>query len=443
MATKDDRLYVCSKCDAQFSKWNGRCTVCESWGTVAEATNTTKGGGVKPAFIVKGSQIKAAAEIKRLATGISELDRVFGGGLVPGSLILLGGEPGIGKSTIAAQIAQALPAGKTVVYASGEESIDQIALRLTRIGCDINRLDFIGETEVEAITAALMPAPPDLLIIDSIQTVRAASEAGEAGGLGQIRATTVKLLEFAKKRQTAVLIIGHITKDGQIAGPKTLEHLVDTVIYLESDASQTYRIMRTSKNRFGSTNEVGVFEMTGGGLKAVDNPASLFLEPGDSSVPGSALSAVMEGTRPFLAEVQALTGKTVFGYPQRRSSGFDSNRLQILAAVMMKRARLNLSAHDIILNVVGGLKVADPGLDLAVCMAIASSMTDRPLSRQTLVLGEVGLGGEIRPVPRLELKLKEAAKLGFTRAIVPKNELAIKGLEIKAVKTLSEALGLL
>jgi DNA repair protein RadA/Sms len=442
---KDLKLFFCSKCDAQFSKWSGRCPDCGGWGTVTESQTSGSGptaNTVKPALIIQGTKIGKAADIHRLQTKISELDRVFGGGLVPGSLVLLGGEPGIGKSTITAQIAQALPADKSVVYASGEESIEQISLRLERLGCQLERLSFINSTDIEAAIAALVSQPPALLIIDSIQTMHSSSEPGAAGSVSQIRAVAVKLLEFAKSQQTAVIIIGHITKDGSIAGPKTLEHLVDTVIYLECDASQSYRLLRTTKNRFGSTNEIGIFEMTGAGLQAVANPASLFLEANQSASSGSVLAAVLEGTRPFLVEVQALTNKTVFGYPQRRSSGFDTNRLQVLAAVLMKRARLNVSAHDIILNVVGGLKIEDPGLDLAVCLAIAGSLLDKAHSRQTIVVGEVGLGGEVRPVPRLESKLREAAKLGFTTAITPVTDLKIPGLEIKMVKNVSQALTL-
>ncbi|MDD4412709.1 MAG: DNA repair protein RadA [Patescibacteria group bacterium] len=443
--SKSTKLFSCNKCGAQFSKWVGRCEECGAWGSIIEEKNNNlKGAGNKPASIILGKDLSEGMAIPtRLATNINEIDRVFGGGIVPGSLTLIGGEPGIGKSTIVAQITNALSDKNKVVYMSGEESTGQLALRLSRLGCSLERLSFIVETELESILAALTNNKTDLLVIDSIQTIRTATESGEAGGTSQIRAVTTKLLEFAKKNNVAVLIIGHITKDGQVAGPKTLEHLVDTVIYLETDSSQNYRLFRSSKNRFGSTNEIGIFEMTGSGLTPIENAANLFLDKILNYGAGMAITAVAEGSRSFLIEIQALTSKTVFGYPQRRASGFDANRLQILLAVIAKRAKLNTAAYDTILNIVGGLKITDPGIDLAVCLAIISSLTDKALPAKTVVMGEVGLGGEIRPVPRLEAKLNEALNLGFTKVITAKTDKKIKGLEIVEIKNISEAIGLL
>ncbi len=438
---KPQTVFTCTKCDAQSHKWSGRCLACGTWGSLIESAaqqRQTAGPASAPAKILSLTDLEQSP-IERLSTGLIEIDRVFGGGLVPGSLILLGGEPGIGKSTIVAQIAQLLPPDKKIIYASGEESVQQISLRLARLNITADRLAFIADNEVGAIIAALKPNPPALLIIDSIQTLRSDLEPGSAGGLAQVRAATGQLLEFAKSSQTAVIIIGHVTKDGTLAGPKTLEHLVDTVIYLETDQSQNYRLLRASKNRFGSINEIGVFEMTATGLLAVSNPTSIFLDHGHAPASGSVISAVMEGTRPFLIEVQALTAKTVFGYPQRRAAGLDANRLQILTAVMGKRAKINLGTHDIILNIVGGLKITDPSLDLAVCLAIASSLGEQLIDHHTLVLGEVGLGGEVRAVPQLETRLREALKLGFTQAIVPK-AVTLPGLEIVVVKNLTESL---
>ena len=443
---KETSLFICSKCDAQFPKWSGRCSECGGWGTlVQQATGGGEQRGIKntkPAELIDLDKIKTDSKNNRLATGITEIDRVFGGGVVIGSLVLLGGEPGIGKSTIVAQIANALGQNSVVLYASGEESASQVKLRLERLNCRLDNLKFVSETKVEAIISAAKELKPALVIIDSIQTVYLEELPAEAGSVTQIRGSAVRFLELAKNNNIAVILIGHITKDGAIAGPKTLEHVVDTVIYLETDTSQNYRFLRATKNRFGSTNELGIFEMRAEGLVPVANPTSIFLEETEASVSGSVISAVIEGTRPFLVEVQALVSKTIFGYPQRRASGFDLNRLQVLTSVIAKRTKINLSTSDIILNIVGGLKINDPGLDLAVCCAIVASFSDKSISPQTLILGEIGLGGEIRPVARLENKLKEAEKLNFNRAIIPAT-VKIAGaskIELIKVSNLAEAL---
>ena len=395
--------------------------------TVDQKTSD-KMAGVSPAQVIDLEKLTGLAESQRLSTNLEELDRVLGGGVLPGSLILLGGEPGIGKSTIVAQIADAIGRNGQVIYSSGEESAGQIKVRFDRLGIKAANIKFLSETNAEKIIATIKELKPDLVIIDSIQTIYSSGIAGESGSLNQIRGSAVNFLEAAKTNNIAIILIGHITKDGSLAGPKALEHIVDTVLYLETETNHGYRVLRATKNRFGSINEIGIFEMTAKGFKQVPNPSLIFVEQ-NQSLTGSVISCVMEGTRPFLIEVQALVSKTVFGYPQRKASGFDLNRLQILIAVLTKRANLNLTNQDVILNVVGGLKITEPSLDLAVSAAIASSLLNQPLSRQTLVLGEVGLSGEIRQIAKLEARLKEAEKLGFTKAILPKAE--IKASKIK------------
>ena len=395
--------------------------------TVDQKTSD-KMAGVSPAQVIDLEKLTGLAESQRLSTNLEELDRVLGGGVLPGSLILLGGEPGIGKSTIVAQIADAIGRNGQVIYSSGEESAGQIKVRFDRLDIKAANIKFLSETNAEKIIATIKELKPNLVIIDSIQTIYSSGIAGESGSLNQIRGSAVNFLEAAKTNNIAIILIGHITKDGSLAGPKALEHIVDTVLYLETETNHGYRVLRATKNRFGSINEIGIFEMTAKGFKQVPNPSLIFVEQ-NQSLTGSVISCVMEGTRPFLIEVQALVSKTVFGYPQRKASGFDLNRLQILIAVLTKRANLNLTNQDVILNVVGGLKITEPSLDLAVSAAIASSLLNQPLSRQTLVLGEVGLSGEIRQIAKLEARLKEAEKLGFTKAILPKAE--IKASKIK------------
>ena len=414
-------LYVCTNCDAQFPKWQGRCSECGQWGTVTQGATESNPSAATPADLINLSEVPSAEGFKRLETGIEEIDRVFGGGIVSGSLTLLAGEPGIGKSTLVAQIADRISAQQEIIYASGEESLPQLALRLERLGCELKRFTFINNTDIDKIAAAADKANPKLVIIDSIQTVHTTTVPGEAGSINQIRAVAVRCLEVAKRRNIAFIIIGHITKDGTVAGPKSLEHLVDTVLYLEQETARGYQLLRASKNRFGSTNELGIFEMTGKGFIPIKNPSSIFLEHETSRSSGSVVSCIIEGTRPFLVEIQALVTKTVFGYPVRKASGIDLNRLQVLAAVINKRTKINLNAQDIIVNVVGGLRIDDPGIDAAVAGAIISSALDKPVKKDCLVLGEIGLGGEIRPISQRNLRVKEAAKLGLSNTIEPKD----------------------
>ena len=445
MPEKIQTIYICSNCDAQFSKWNGRCLECGSWGTLKQQTldqaqikNLNK--DIPAAEIINLKNIEDSKK-ERTKTGISEFDRVLGGGFVPGSVILLSGEPGIGKSTIVAQIAFEISKSdkeSNVLYISGEESSIQIKNRFVRLSANSENISLITETNIEKIIKSISESTPSLIIVDSIQTVYTYSLDSEPGSLGQIRASAVKFLEIAKKQDIPVIIIGHITKDGMIAGPKSLEHIVDTVIYLESESANNYKILRSTKNRFGSVNELGIFEMTSKGFKEIKNPSSIFIGDQDQKITGSVISCIIEGTRPFLIELQALVTKTVFGYPQRKSSGYDLNRLQVLTAVLTKRANINLTNQDVILNIVGGMKINDPGLDLAACLAITSSLLNQEISRKTIVLGEVGLGGEIRNVSKIKERIVEAEKLGFNSAIIPDIEIKTKNVKCRKINNLEE-----
>jgi len=371
----------------------------------------------KPAQLIKWHELPNKP-VARYATHLSEVDRVLGGGLVPGSLILLSGEPGCGKSTLVAQIAQALDSQLSIIYISGEESAQQVKMRLDRLNYQPQKMTFASETNAETIVATAIKYKPQLLIIDSIQTVYSDEVPSEPGSVNQIKACTIKFLELAKEYNITIILIGHLTKEGVVAGPKTLEHLVDTVIYLENEPQHSYSLIRASKNRFGSTNEVGLLEMTGHGFRQLEKTTGLFIQPLQGAS-GSAISCLMEGSRPFLLEVQALVSKTYFGYPQRKAIGFDSNRLQILTTVLSKQTKINLADQDVIVSVAGGLKINETALDLAVCAAIASSYYNQPLPNKTLFLGEVGLAGEIRPIGKLEMRLKEAIKIGIDQVFLP------------------------
>ncbi len=438
-------IFICSNCDAQAPKWAGRCLECGAWGTLSQGVADDKkksSPSAIPAPAIPFSHISQAA-VPRRSTGITEVDQVLGGGIVPGSLILLGGEPGIGKSSLLGQIAIALSNNDCpVIYCSGEESGQQVKMRMDRFAQQSlsDTLLFIGETNCEKICSALRHHKPALAIVDSIQTIASSDIPSEAGSIAQVRACTVKLLEVAKQTNIPIIITGHVTKEGGVAGPKTLEHLVDTVLYLEGDASQYFRLLKTVKNRFGSTNEIGVFEMTGAGLIEVKNPSELFLSSENEHAAGTATTAVVEGSRAFLVPIQALTSKTYFGYPQRKSIGIDANRLGLLVAVLSKRLGVNLGDQDIHVNVVGGLKITEPAADLAVCASILSSYKNKPLEKGVVVFGEVGLTGEVRSVSNTEKRLKEAEKLGFKIAYIPKQPKKISTkihlVEIKNIREL-------
>lgn len=448
MTTKNSTVYVCSNCDAQFSKWTGRCLECGKWGSVEGSkvesrrlkVNTQNYEPVKTQILTE-IQGKNA---DRKKTNISELDRVLGGGIVPGSLILLGGEPGIGKSTLSLQLACST---SPALYISGEESVEQIKLRADRLdsagyGLRVTGLSLANETNVGIITATIAATKPSLTIIDSIQTMYSEDVQGEPGNINQIKACTVKLLECAKQTNTAIVLIGHVTKDGEVAGPRTLEHLVDTVLYLEGDRFHQYRILRAVKNRFGPTDEVGIFEMKENGLKPVENPSANFLKERGENMPGSVVACLMEGTRPLLVEIQALVNKTSFGYPVRKASGFDLNRLHVLTAVLQKRAGLNLAQYDIHLNIVGGIRADEPAADLAVCLAIASSYKDKSLGKDLAAFGEVGLGGEVRSISHIERRIKECENLGMKRVIThlttqpPNHLITLKLIDVKNIQEL-------
>jgi len=455
MKNKTQNLYVCSKCDAQFLKWSGKCLECGAWGTL-ESTIIDKEEkteiNVAPAQITNLSKIDAKQNnFNRIKTNILEIDQVLGGGLVQGSLSLISGEPGIGKSTMLAQIANAIGMNPTneVIYVSGEESGAQVKNRFERLHCEIKNIDFISETNADKIIAACLEKNSSqvlgaknkstLVIVDSIQTIYSSLLPNESGSVNQIRACTAKFLELAKENNITVILVGHVTKDGQIAGPKLLEHIVDTVLYLESDPSNNYQMLRAKKNRFGSINELGIFQMTSTGFREVANPSSVFINDQKQKISGSVTSCIIEGSRPFFVEVQALVTKTVFGYPQRKSSGFDLNRLQVLTSVISKKTKINLANQDVIINVVGGFRVSDPSLDLAICLAIISSAQNKIINKQTIVLGEIGLGGEVRNIAKLKEKINEARKLGFDRAIIPQNKIKIREFEIINILNLNDA----
>ncbi|MFA5413162.1 MAG: DNA repair protein RadA [Patescibacteria group bacterium] len=437
-------IYECSKCGAQSTKWAGRCLECGAWGTLDEVMKSdsqkSKSMEKMPMGRVVNFNEVDGKDFARIKTGIGELDQVLGGGIVPGSLVLLGGEPGIGKSTLVAQMAAATKNGNTL-YVSGEESAEQIKMRLDRLGLKTAALQFLGETNIDVICSTIKKLKPAMAIIDSIQTMATPTLPSEAGSVNQVRACTVKLLEVAKKNNIPIFIIGHVTKEGQVAGPKTLEHLVDTVLYLEGDRFHAYRLLRTVKNRFGGTDEVGIFEMRSSGLEEVKNPSAIFLEERDAEIAGSATTCVVEGSRPLLVEIQSLVSRTYFGYPQRRSAGFDLNRLQLLLAVLGKRAGINLGTHDVHLNVAGGYKIQEPACDLAVILAVASAFKNKSLPRDLLIFGEVGLGGEVRATGQFEKRVNEAEKMGFKEILTPNFKQPTKGnIKITKIKNIAEAI---
>lgn len=413
-------VYRCAQCGADTAKWEGRCPSCGEWNSLVEEiaaprTNRAprRAGNAKATSL---GDVQSHAT-PRWLTGIAELDFVLGGGLVPGSMVLVGGEPGIGKSTLLLQAAAALHAnGHNTLYVSGEESPQQVKLRSERLEHSAAAVSLLGETGLEQILAVAEHDRPSVLIVDSIQTVATEALDGASGSVGQVRECAARLMRFAKEEGIAVLVVGHVTKDGAIAGPKTLEHVVDTVLYFEGEGSVDHRVLRATKNRFGSVDEIGVFRMTERGLIPVGSPSALFLGERRSRPTGSAVTALMEGTRPLLVEVQGLAAKAGFGTPQRVSTGFDGRRLALLLAVLDKRAGLSFAQSDVFVNVVGGLRLVEPAGDLAVSAALASSLYDRPLPSDAVFIGEVGLGGEIRGVNRIERRLAEAEQLGFTRA---------------------------
>ena len=443
--------YVCQACGYQTPKWMGKCPDCDHWDTlVEERVHRSPGksgpaGGISlHAAPVPIDSVVVDAEF-RLMTGISEFDRVLGGGLVPGSLVLIGGDPGIGKSTLMLQALYGMAAlGRRVLYVSGEESVKQIRIRSERLSAIAPDLLVVAEIDVARILDMATTTAPDVLVVDSIQTMFNAELSSAPGSVSQVRESTVQLMLMAKRTGVPVLLVGHVTKDGAIAGPRLLEHMVDAVLYFEGDRGHLFRLLRAVKNRFGSTNEIGVFEMHEQGLVEVANPSALFLSERPRRSPGSVVTASMEGTRPILVELQALASATSFGNPRRTILGLDKNRVALLVAVMEKKLGMQMMGHDIFMNVAGGVKVEEPAVDLAIVAAVASSFLDRPMAEDTMVLGEVGLTGEVRAIGQMGARLAEAAKMGFSRCVLPttnlKQAFENNGLELTGVATVAEAI---
>lgn len=450
---KTKTVFVCSECGREESKWLGKCPDCNNWNTFLEEVRAPETAKTAKTATVSGNnapspvgEISAKNE-ERIKTGVSELDLVMGGGVVPASLTLVGGEPGIGKSTLLLQICAFLCEKGNVLYISGEESPRQLKLRADRLGVSNSNLYILGETNIDAAIIQAEKLMPAAIIVDSVQTMYTAEIQSAAGSVSQVREITMRLMHFAKGGDTAVFLVGHVTKDGSIAGPRVLEHMVDCVLYFEGERQQSYRILRAVKNRFGSTNEIGVFEMTDKGLKEVSNPSETLLSERPQNAPGSAVVCAVEGSRPILAEIQALVSPTAFGIPRRMTTGFDLNRLNMIVAVLEKRAGFRLSAQDVYINIIGGLKILEPAADLSVIAAIVSSYKNLEIPKEMVFIGEVGLTGEIRSVANIQKRVSEAVKMGFTEIILPrenaKNLGEVKNAKIRAVKNIREALSYL
>ena len=452
MSPKAKAVYVCSECGYESPRWAGRCPSCDEWNTLHEeirqVVSKSKSASSRVAArteLISITSVDDSDEI-RYYTGLSELDRVLGGGLVKGSLVLLGGDPGIGKSTLLLQICQHMGKDHTVLYNSGEESQRQIKLRAARLRVDTQNLFLLSDTNVESVVNTIVAHKPDIVIIDSIQTMLMESLTSAAGSVTQVRECTQALMRCAKNEGIPIWVVGHVNKDGAIAGPKVLEHIVDTVLYFEGERHQNYRILRAVKNRFGSTNEIGVFDMTGEGLLQVDNPSQVMLASRPHNVSGTCVSCVMEGSRPILAEVQALVTKTGFGMARRMSTGFDFNRMAIIIAVLEKRAGFLFSNLDAYVNVVGGLRLIEPGADLAVAMALVSSLKDKAIGDKVLCFGEIGLAGEIRSVNHPQFRVREAVRMGFTRCVLPRASMRqlkaadIGDMELVGVRSIGDAI---
>jgi DNA repair protein RadA/Sms len=452
---KAKTIYHCSECGASYPKWQGRCDTCGEWNTLVEepvaakpsssAERRTRGakGLGEGGDLVATTRLRdvTGSELTRWTSGMKELDFVLGGGVVPGSMVLIGGEPGIGKSTLLLQLAAQLESSEhPALYVSGEESAYQVRMRADRLGRNADAVMVAAETNLESILATAGANPPAALIVDSIQTVFSTDLEGAPGNVGQVRECAARLMRFAKETGTAVFVVGHVTKGGGIAGPKTLEHIVDTVLYFEGEGSADHRILRATKNRFGSVDEIGVFRMTGEGLDPVANPSELFVGERGARVSGSALTALLEGSRPLLVEVQALAARAGYGTAQRVSTGFDSKRLALLLAVLEKRAGLPFAQLDVFINVVGGIRINEPSADLAIAAALASTVQDRPLPEDSAFIGEIGLGGEVRPVAQTDRRIAEAANMGLKRIFVAKRGATrgSNGTDVRTVATVSD-----
>jgi len=445
---KPKTLYACTECGGQSPKWQGQCPHCNAWNTLVEtiaapaAQRFANVAGTRSS-VTPLSKVAPRA-VSRIASGVEEFDRVLGGGLVPGGVILLGGDPGIGKSTLLLQSGAALGAMHRTLYVTGEESAEQIALRAQRLGLVNAPVGLLAEVQLESIVRAIDAAAPEVVVIDSIQTIYTESLASAPGSVAQVRECAAQLTRLAKERRVVVIFVGHVTKEGAIAGPRVLEHIVDTVLYFEGDPHSSFRLVRAIKNRFGAANELGVFAMTERGLRGVSNPSALFLSQHASSVAGSAIVATLEGSRPLLVEVQALVDPVQGGLPRRLAVGLDSQRLALLLAVLHRHGGVDTSGFDVFVNAVGGVRILEPAADLAVLLAVCSSLKNSPLPPKSLVFGEVGLAGEIRPVQRGQERIREAAKLGFKSFVIPslnKPKQDIEGVAILGVDRVDQAIG--
>ncbi len=447
--------FVCSECGAEFPRWQGQCGECHEWNTISEirmSAVTSKGGARLSGYAgelsgkVQTLADVALTEIPRFSSGFRELDRVLGGGVVPGSAILIGGHPGAGKSTLLLQTMCQLAARMPTLYVTGEESLQQVAMRAGRLNLPTDKLRIVSETSVEQICVLAQQEKPAIMVIDSIQVMHVADVSSAPGSVSQVREGAAQLTRFAKQHQVAIFMVGHVTKDGTLAGPKVLEHCVDCSILLEGDGDSRYRTLRCQKNRFGAVNELGVFAMTAQGMKEVSNPSAIFLNRGEAESPGSVVMAIWEGTRPLLVELQALVDYSQLSNPRRLAVGTEHNRLALLLAVLHRHGGVQMSDQDVFINVVGGVKVEETSADLPLILAMVSSFRDRPVAQDLISFGEVGLSGEIRPVPSGQERLQEAVKHGFRKAIIPKGNMPkqpIQGMEIFAVSMLAEALELL
>lgn len=452
---KTKEVYVCTSCGYEAAKWNGKCPSCNEWNTfelqvqvqAAPAKNLKAAPSAVPAAApLRISEIDTESEV-RYHTGLEEFDRVLGGGLVKGSINLLSGDPGIGKSTLLLQICEYIGQEHSILYVSGEESVRQLKLRAQRLGVESENLYIISQTDVDAIIQTILVQKPDVVIIDSIQTMNLAQVNSSSGSVTQVRECTSALMRTAKSEEVPMFLVGHVNKDGAIAGPKVLEHIVDAVLYFEGDRNFSYRILRAVKNRYGSTNEIGVFEMLDTGLSEVENPSMMLLSGRPTGVSGTCVACVMEGSRPIMAEVQALVTKTGFGTPRRMATGFDYNRMSLLIAVLEKRAGYFFGALDTYINIVGGLRLDEPAADLSIALALISSLRDKPIDDGLLAFGELGLAGEIRSVSSITQRVKEAKRLGFSRCLVPRQALKalgavqnLDGLDIVGVSSLKQAI---
>jgi DNA repair protein RadA/Sms len=445
---KSKTLFVCQECGHQSLKWLGRCPACEAWNTLVEELMEPAAAAAAGGPLAEGSAPTLLAEVAlddavRLRTGLGELDRVLGGGLVPGSVTLVGGEPGIGKSTLLLSMAGAVAgAGRSMLYVSGEESLRQTKLRATRLGLSASAVHLLAQTQLDAMLAAVASLKPDVVVIDSVQVLSTDALSSAPGSVGQVRACAHALIQQTKASRSALLLVGHVTKEGFLAGPKVLEHLVDTVLYFEGEAASGFRLLRATKNRFGATHELGVFHMTAEGLVEVANPSELFLSDRTEAVPGTMVTVTLEGSRPLLVEVQALSSPCGIGLPRRRTTGVDFNRLSMLLAVLERRVGLHLiSQQDVFVSSLGGVRLLEPGADLAIALAIASSLKEKPTRRGDVAIGEVGLTGEVRPVTNLSQRLHEAKRIGFTRCFAATGGPgpSVDGIEIIRVRHVREA----